>query len=129
MKTKLLFFFLFGMMVQFNYAQEGILKGTIKDTENSEALAFADVTVKNSSTGISTNLEGNYEMNLKPGIYTVLISFIGYETREISGVKINANDVTELNSAISPVYFEPEEPVAKNSTVQKSEPTKTNPLF
>jgi len=124
MKTKVLFLFLFGMMVQFNYAQTGTLKGNIKDTENNEVLPFAYITVKDSSKETSTNLDGDFELNLEPGTYTVSIGFVGYETKEIYRVKIDTDHTTVLNSSISPVSIEPEESVAVNNMAGNSETNK-----
>lgn len=82
MKLKFLFGFLFFATVAF--AQTGTVSGVILDKEfNDEPLAFANVTIKGTSQGSSTDDEGRYSITLKPGNYTLVIAYLGYETKEI----------------------------------------------
>ncbi|WP_196895333.1 TonB-dependent receptor [Aureivirga marina] len=63
------------------FAQKGTLIGTILDKDmNNEPLAFADVVIQGTTIGTSTDIDGNYSLQVDPGTYTVSISFIGYET-------------------------------------------------
>jgi len=121
MKIKILLFILFGMLVQLNYAQKGTLTGNIKDTEYNDDLPFADITVKGTSQGTTSDFEGNYELQLEPGTYTIVVSFVGYETKEISEIIINADEITELNTAIGPISNQLEEVIVKTTTAQNTE--------
>ena len=57
----------------------GVVKG------DGEALAGASVVIEKSFYGVSTNADGSFEFkNLKPGDYTVLVSFIGFEPQKIN---------------------------------------------
>lgn len=60
-------------------AQGGGIKGTVLD-ENGAPLAFTTIFVKQTGSGTTTNLNGNYEMALPPGQYEVVFQFLGYET-------------------------------------------------
>jgi len=54
-----------------------------KITDNSgHPLAFANVYIKNTSYGVSSNNYGNYFLELKAGHYTIIYSYIGYESVE-----------------------------------------------
>ena len=55
--------------------------GTVKDA-NKAPLAYASIYVKNSSLGVSTDLKGRYIFELAPGTYTLVYSYLGYETVE-----------------------------------------------
>lgn len=83
-------------------AQEttGSIAGKLSDREmNGEPLAFANVTIKGTSTGTTSDYDGLYELkNLEPGTYTIVFSFVGYETLEIPDVKVEAGKVTEINT-------------------------------
>ncbi len=57
----------------------GGIKGRIKADDGSP-LAFASIFVKETSSGAATDLNGNYEISLAPGSYTVLFQYLGYET-------------------------------------------------
>jgi Family of unknown function (DUF5686)/CarboxypepD_reg-like domain len=61
------------------FAHAGGIRGTVKD-ENGGPLAFTTIFVKQTGSGTTTNLNGNYEMALPPGQYEVVYQFLGYET-------------------------------------------------
>lgn len=50
--------------------------------ENSEPLIGASVQVKGTSTGMPTDIDGNFSVGAKAG-QTLVVSYIGYETREV----------------------------------------------
>lgn len=83
MKQLLLLLLLFTSVV-FN-AQTGIIKGKITDKEyNNEPLAFANVLIKGTIKGTTSDFDGLYEFtDLEAGTYTLIFSFVGYETKEI----------------------------------------------
>ena len=58
------------------------ITGTIKD-ENGEAVIGANVSVKGTTTGTITDIDGNFSLEAQQGA-TLLISYIGYETQEIT---------------------------------------------
>lgn len=82
----------------FSWAQTGIISGIITDSVSGEILPATNVVIPGSGLGAQTNFDGLYIIyNLKPGTYTLKISFISYETRIIEGVQVKANDTTRLN--------------------------------
>lgn len=58
-----------------------IVKGKITD-ENGQPLAGASILVKGTTTGVKTESDGSFSLDVKPDA-TLVISFVGYETREI----------------------------------------------
>lgn len=92
---------MFTMMVSF--AQEkGIIKGTVYDKEfNNEPLPFANVYVKGSTLGTTTEMDGTYMFNVVPGSYTIVFSFLGYETVYKEGVVIKKGETFILNQSLS----------------------------
>jgi len=93
---------LFILLSAFTYAQTGTIAGTITDKEmNNETLPFANVFIKGSTTGTTTDLDGKYELkSIEPGTYTVVISFVGYETLEIPNIQVEARKTTEVNASL-----------------------------
>ena len=68
------------------FSQEtGSIVGKLTDKEfNDEPLPFANVLIKGTTTGTTSDFDGLYELpNLEPGIYTIQYSYLGYETVEI----------------------------------------------
>lgn len=81
-------------------AQEtGSVVGKLTDKEmNNDPLPFANVLIKGSTKGTTSDFDGLYEIaNLEPGTYTVVFSYVGYETVEIPNVAIVAGKVTTIN--------------------------------
>ena len=84
----------------------GSVSGKLTDKEfNNEPLAFANVLIKGTTKGTTSDFDGIYSLELlDPGTYTVVFSFVGYKTIEIetlieAGVTNEINVVLEANSA------------------------------
>ncbi|WP_255443970.1 TonB-dependent receptor [Robiginitalea sp. SC105] len=77
----------------------GTVVGLLTDREmNDEPLPFANILVKGTTKGTTSDFDGLYEItNLEPGSYTLVFSFLGYETVEIPDVSVEAGKVTEVN--------------------------------
>lgn len=85
-------------------AQEtGSIVGTLTDKEvNNEPLAFANVLIKGTTKGATSDFDGLYEIaNVEPGTYTVVFSYLGYETVEIPNVIVESGKVTTINAPMS----------------------------
>ena len=98
---KRIFSILICLVSVISYSQEkGSIAGKITDKETGDQpLPFANVTIKNTSKGTTSDFDGLYEINtIDPGTYTVVFSFVGYETLEVPNVKVVANKVTEVNT-------------------------------
>lgn len=83
----------------------GELSGQLVDSETGEPLMFANVIVESNGVqkgGAQTDLEGNYTIKpLDAGTYTVKASFVGYQTKVINGVVVNASTITRLDIQLS----------------------------
>ncbi|MCS7082217.1 MAG: carboxypeptidase-like regulatory domain-containing protein [Bacteroidota bacterium] len=92
----------FGLLFPFwAWAQTGKLAGRVTDARTGEPLPGASVVLEGTTLGTAADANGNYFiLAIPPGIYTVRVSFVGYETRRIEGVVINANFTRELNVAL-----------------------------
>ena len=121
MKKQILNLIIFALLGNMIYAQKGELSGTVMDKEYNDVLPFANVLVKGTSAGTTTDFEGNYSLKLDEGIYTVVFSFIGYETIEISDVQIKAGENVVLNASIGPLSNELEEVIVKATTAENTE--------
>ena len=77
--------------------EQGSVMGTILDKEmNNEPMLFAHVQIKNTPISVQTNFHGNFEIaSIDPGNYTLLVSYLGYETLEIS-ILIEENKITQV---------------------------------
>ncbi len=64
------------------YAQRTI-SGKITDGDTGEGLPGVTIQVKGTTSGASTDLDGNYTMSVADGA-TLVISYVGFETQEIA---------------------------------------------
>jgi outer membrane receptor protein involved in Fe transport len=88
-------FILLGLVVS---AQNGTIRGTVFDDKIGETLVGVNVLVKGTSTGATTDLDGKFSINIAPGKYTLLVSFISYQTLTIENVEVKSGDVTLFNN-------------------------------
>nr|MBM3932442.1 SusC/RagA family protein [Sphingomonadales bacterium] len=78
----------------------GSISGRIVDKSN-QPIVGANVTVKGSSTGSATDLNGNYRIgNLRPGNVTLDVSYLGYKTQSIS-LTVRSSGVTTANFTLT----------------------------
>jgi hypothetical protein len=71
---------LFSMMTIAAYAQKTVT-GTVTETSG-QTLPGVSVTEKGTSNGVSTNADGKFSLNVKPGA-VLTFSFIGFKTKEV----------------------------------------------
>ena len=84
----------------FGYSQSKIV-GKVIDEEFNETMPFANVLVKGTNIGVTTDFDGNYSINVDPGTYTLVFSFVGYRTKEVTNIKVGQNDIKEINVSLS----------------------------
>ncbi|MCB0443883.1 MAG: TonB-dependent receptor [Flavobacterium sp.] len=99
MKLKFLFCILFFSTTLL--AQKGTISGTLTDKDmNNEPLPFANVQLKGTSVGTTSDENGNFSLNVEPGNHTLQLSFLGYETIEVP-VTIKENQTVTINRALT----------------------------
>jgi len=59
------------------------VSGTVTDASSGETLPGVNVVLKGTTTGTSTNSEGQYELDVPSLQDTLMFSFIGYQTQQI----------------------------------------------
>lgn len=81
-----------------SWAQTGIIKGRIVDAETKETLPGVNVLIKGTSFGAATDIDGFYEIRaIRPGQYSLEISYVGYERKLYTGIQVKASEETVLN--------------------------------
>ncbi len=65
------------------------VSGKIVDSATKEPLSSASVYCQNTTIGTSTNKEGEFSLSLKSGGYELIISYTGYQTKQI---RISSDD-------------------------------------
>ncbi|MDR8390378.1 TonB-dependent receptor [Aliifodinibius sp. S!AR15-10] len=72
------------------------IQGTVTDAESGAPLPGVNVLIKGTTTGTSTDNNGQYELNVPSLQDTLVFSFIGYETQQVP-----INGRTEINVALT----------------------------
>ena len=104
---------------QWCLAQNGTISGKIMDGEFNDVLPFANVAIKGTTVGTTSDFEGAYSLDIEPGTYTVTFSFLGYTTQEITGVVVEANQTVSVNVTLQPAASQLDE-VVLTTTVRKN---------
>ena len=103
-KKKLLFLMIALLMVfgqQTAMAQSQRVTGNVSDIRG-EPLPGATVSVKGTTKGASTDMNGNFEIQIKPKENTLVITMIGFTTQEIQA-SFGQNMKIVLEEAISEI--------------------------
>jgi hypothetical protein len=66
------------------------LKGKVKDGKNGEALIGANIQIEKTTNGCQTEASGTYSLTLAPGLYTFIVTCVGYEKSQYK-VKVISN--------------------------------------
>ncbi len=81
------------------------IQGKVIDKEIGEGLIAAEVTLYKKDvfiTGTTTDFDGNYVFTgIEPGVYTLVASYIGYETSRVTGVVLYEGKVVKINLTMS----------------------------
>ena len=75
----ILLFIFFTLFSSLNAQEKVSLSGFVKD-EGKNPVAVAAVAIENTSIGTYSDDNGYFEIKVKPGTYTILVSSVGYET-------------------------------------------------
>ena len=98
---------LFILLVSSVFAQNGQISGRVFDQRNNEPLPFANVIVKGTQIGATTDLDGRFIITgLKPGFVVLEATYVGYRNAKspeimISNAKVEYVDIPMEGSGIS----------------------------
>lgn len=121
MKKSILSLSLIVSIISYSFA--GTIKGVVSDKKTSELLVGVTIIVSDANdatnamiTGTSTDLDGNYSMDLDPGNYKLTFSYVAYDSQEFT-FELGASDVIEHNVQLleSGIQLESVEVTAKVS--------------
>jgi len=86
------------------FAQEtGTIKGKITDESTGEPLIGATVIIVGTYKGVSADFVGEYEIeNVKPGDYSIKITYIGFTEKIFNGITIKAGETKILDAVLKP---------------------------
>ena len=92
----------------FVYSQTtGKISGKVIDAETGEALPGANVQLVGTSIGAAASLEGDYFiLNVPPGTYNIRAQYMGYNSMEITGLKVSVNRTANADFKLTATVIE-----------------------
>lgn len=126
MLQKWLIILFLGLIIQAVSAQNINVHGIITD-ETGETMIGVSVLVKGTSTGVVTDVNGNFSLSV-PKNSVLSISYIGYKSQEISIWKLAVSFTSCFclkNSSLGLIPF----PLSKSSTISVALPFTYVPFF
>ncbi|HQV74829.1 MAG: TonB-dependent receptor [Flavobacteriales bacterium] len=90
------FLFLLVLLPLFSSAQTGTVRGFVYDKATGEPIIFTNVILKGTTIGAATDVNGYYSISkIKPGRYTLEVTYLGYDTAQKSVDVVNGGIITE----------------------------------
>lgn len=93
----------------FRAQNKNIIRGSVKDKNTQEAIVGAIVSVEGTSLGVSSDLEGNYKLEIPVGTYRLKASYIGYLALIKENVILTSGNAQIVNFEIESVANELQE--------------------
>jgi outer membrane receptor protein involved in Fe transport len=107
---------------------KGKIAGKVTDS-NGETLVGVQVFIEGTTKGTTTDIDGKYSLvNLDPGEYTVVFTYIGFATVKVEKVEVLVDKTTTIDTEMSEEVIEGEEIVvtAERPIVEKDRTTTTS---
>lgn len=88
------------------FAQERVVTGKVTSAEDGAPIPGVNVILKGTSTGVVSDAQGNYSIQVGGSAGTLIFSFIGFQTQEVEiGARTEINvqlsvDVTQLSEVV-----------------------------
>jgi hypothetical protein len=121
MKHKILFTCLLLCSWLTVFSQTGIIKGSLVDATNNEPILFANILVLDTDIGTTTDENGNFKIEVKPGVYNIRFSYVGYKNQTLFEVAAKSSRPTTLEVKMETTQLTIEEVVVKASPFRKTE--------
>ena len=105
---------------------QSIISGTLLDGEFNDPLPFANVVLKIASDqifieGITTDFDGKFTFEVTDGVYEIELSYVGYETQQITAIKIAGEKEVIVDVTLNPLSNNLDEVIVTTSQRKNSE--------
>ena len=116
---KKILFLLYTLLIFFEVSAQSIY-GIIKDTDNNP-LDLVNVSVENKSNGVTSDIDGKYNIEIIPNRSNVILfSFIGYETEKIRVPILKKGQEYSLNIILKSSNIILDDIIVKDKKVEKT---------
>ena len=127
MKKYLLPVILFLSSSSFSQPSPATIKGRVYNAKNNEPLEFATVAVQNTTTGTSSDLDGNFTLTkIEPGFYQLKVSAVGFNTYVSETFRITKAAGATINIPMLEADIRIEDVIVRPNFFQKREESPTS---
>jgi len=78
------------LMIPSVFAQQGKIDGVVTDAATGETIPGASIVIEGTTQGTATQVDGYFFINnVRPGTYTLVVSFIGFITQRVEGIRVS----------------------------------------
>lgn len=94
---------IFIILIYYSHAigqTNGIITGTVTAANDDEPLF--GVNISTNSTGTVSSIDGNYELSLPTGFYSISFQYLGYDSFLTDSILLEKNDTVVLNATLQP---------------------------
>ena len=86
------------LLTPLSAAAQGKIAGRVTDATTGEPLIGVNVVIEGTQQGSVTDVDGNYVIvNVRPGEYTLLFSYIGFQPQRIEGLRVVTGQTTRYD--------------------------------
>jgi outer membrane receptor protein involved in Fe transport len=109
-------------LAQDTSTKPGTISGVVVDKKNGKSLPGANVSIKGTTTGTTTDLKGRYRLTgVEAGTYKILFSFVGFQDKTITGVTVKPGETTTLDVTMAEKTAQLDEVVVEAEAARDSE--------
>lgn len=91
---------------------QGSIVGTVTDASFGDPLPGVNVVIVGTASGAATGADGAFRVGgLRPGEYSVRVSYIGFETKLFTGIRVRDGEETRLDVALEEAVLSTDEEV------------------
>jgi hypothetical protein len=85
----------------------GKIAGRVTDAETGGPLPAVNIVIQGTTLGAASDLNGNYViLNVPPGVYTLVVSMIGYRQVQYANVRVSIDLTTRVDAALQATALE-----------------------
>lgn len=116
------FTILFILLGLTSFAQNGKIEGKVTDLNSGNNLAGVSISIGTGKAIASTNTDGYFVITVEAGKkYTIKLTSVGYQTKEITDVEVVAGQVTHLDILIDKATKTEEAVIIKSSARKETQ--------
>lgn len=90
----------------------GKIMGRITDKDNDDPLYGSNIFIEETTLGAAADADGYYTiLNVSPGVHTIRVSMMGYQTVIVEDVRVNIDQTSTINLSLTPTVLETPESI------------------